>query len=168
MFGVVYLLYTTIPIVFGEIYGFDPSRSGLVYLSLGVGNVLDWLVIIFFSDRTVVRQPQANGGVFVPEMRLTIGIYFDVFLPIMFFSVRLEFALYYSLGFTSSGVGTERFWNYGVVFVYHRLLSRYPPRVRCLSHCSKRSVEDCCGCSPSFGGATDVQIPRDWMGERST
>lgn len=85
VFGVVYLLYTTIPIVFEEVYGFDPSTSGLVYLSLGVGNILGWLVITFFSDRTVVRQAQANGGVFVPEMRLTIGIYFGVFLPITLF-----------------------------------------------------------------------------------
>ncbi|KAI1255492.1 hypothetical protein MGN70_003558 [Eutypa lata] len=84
-FGVVYLLYTTIPAVFEETYGFDPSTSGLVYLSLGVGNVLGWVVVTFFLDRSVIRQARANEGVFVPEMRLTIRIYFGLFLPIRFF-----------------------------------------------------------------------------------
>lgn len=84
-FGVVYLLYTTIPAVFEETYGFDPSTSGLVYLSLGVGNVLGWVVVTFFLDRSVIRQARANEGVFVPEMRLTIRIYFGLFLPITLF-----------------------------------------------------------------------------------
>ncbi|KAK6085065.1 MFS multidrug transporter [Seiridium cupressi] len=85
VFGTVYLLYTTIPTVIEETYGFDPSLSGRVYIALGVGNVLGWLVVTFFSDLAVIRQAQANDGVFVPEMRLTIGIYFGIFLPITLF-----------------------------------------------------------------------------------
>ncbi|KAI1408033.1 putative bicyclomycin resistance protein [Hypoxylon sp. FL1857] len=85
VFGVVYLLYTTIPTVFEETYGFDVKFTGLVYLSLGVGNVIGWLVCTLFSDRTVVRLAQANGGVFEPEMRLTISISFGAFLPITLF-----------------------------------------------------------------------------------
>lgn len=82
MFGVVYLLYTTIPGVFEDTYGLDVSQTGLVYLALGLGNILGWLVITFFSDKLVVKHAQANDGVFEPEMRLTISIYFGVFPPI--------------------------------------------------------------------------------------
>lgn len=82
MFGVVYLLYTTIPSVFEESYGLDVSQTGLVYLALGLGNILGWIVITFFSDKLVVKHAQANEGVFEPEMRLTISIYFGVFPPI--------------------------------------------------------------------------------------
>ncbi|OTA54803.1 MFS general substrate transporter [Hypoxylon sp. EC38] len=85
VFGVVYLLYTTIPTVFEETYGFDVKFTGLVYLSLGLGNVLGWLVCTFFSDKTVVKLAQSNGGVFEPEMRLTISISFGIFLPITLF-----------------------------------------------------------------------------------
>ncbi|KAH8692123.1 putative bicyclomycin resistance protein [Talaromyces proteolyticus] len=85
VFGTVYLLYTTIPTVFQDIYGFDPGQTGLVYLALGLGNVLGWLVITFFSDKMVIRLSQANDGVFEPEMRLTISIYFGIFLPITLF-----------------------------------------------------------------------------------
>ena len=85
VFGLVYLLYTTIPTVFEEIYGLDTSQQGLVYLALGLGNVLGWLVVTLFSDKLVIRLAQANSGVFEPEMRLTISIYFGAFLPITLF-----------------------------------------------------------------------------------
>lgn len=85
VFGVVYLLYTTIPTVFEQTYAFSASQTGLVYLALGFGNILGWLVVTFLSDRLVVAQAQANGGDFEPEMRLTISIYFGVFLPVTLF-----------------------------------------------------------------------------------
>lgn len=84
-FGVVYLLYTTIPTVFEETYGFDPSSAGLVYLALGLGNILGWLVCTLLSDRTVIRLSRANGGIFEPEMRLVTSISFGIFLPLTLF-----------------------------------------------------------------------------------
>ncbi|KAJ8130782.1 hypothetical protein O1611_g2847 [Lasiodiplodia mahajangana] len=85
VFGVVYLLYTTIPGVFEETYGFNVDLTGLVYLPLGLGNILGWLVCTFFSDRTIIRLSEANDGHFEPEMRLTISIYFGIFLPVTLF-----------------------------------------------------------------------------------
>ncbi|KAI0419237.1 major facilitator superfamily domain-containing protein [Xylaria grammica] len=85
VFGVVYLLYTTIPTVFEETYGFDVNLTGLVYLSLGLGNILGWIVCTFLSDTLVIRLAQANDGRFEPEMRLTISIYFGAFLPVTLF-----------------------------------------------------------------------------------
>ncbi|KAG6028782.1 hypothetical protein E4U41_000585 [Claviceps citrina] len=85
VFGAVYLLYTTIPGVFEDRYGLTSSQVGLVYVALGLGNVLGWAVVTFWSDRLVVRLARANGGVFEPEMRLTISIYFGIFLPVTFF-----------------------------------------------------------------------------------
>ncbi|KAI0908131.1 major facilitator superfamily domain-containing protein [Ustulina deusta] len=85
VFGVVYLLYTTIPTVFEETYGFNVDLTGLVYLSLGLGNILGWLVCTFLSDRTIVKLAQANDGHFEPEMRLTTSIYFGIFLPVTLF-----------------------------------------------------------------------------------
>ncbi|KAI1121606.1 major facilitator superfamily domain-containing protein [Nemania abortiva] len=85
VFGVIYLLYTTIPTVFEETYAFNVNLTGLVYLSLGLGNILGWIVCTLFSDRTVVRLAKANGGNFEPEMRLALGIYFGIFLPVTLF-----------------------------------------------------------------------------------
>lgn len=85
VYGVLYLLFTTIPTVFRETYGFNVGITGLVYLALGTGNLVGWLGITMYSDKTVIRLAQANNGVFVSEMRLATAIFFGFFLPITFF-----------------------------------------------------------------------------------
>jgi MFS family permease len=85
LYGILYLLFTTIPSVFEETYGFPVNLTGLVYLSMGLGNILGWGVVTLYSDVTVVRLSKANGGVFEPEMRLTLSIWFGLFLPITLF-----------------------------------------------------------------------------------
>lgn len=84
-YGVLYLLFTTIPIVFQETYGWGVGLTGLVYISLGLGNLAGWAVITAYSDKAVVRQTKANGGVFQPEMRMPLCIYFGMCLPVTFF-----------------------------------------------------------------------------------
>ena len=84
-YGVLYLLFTTIHIVFEETYGFTIGTTGLVYIALGAGNLCGWAIITLRSDKDVVRRTRANDGVFEPEMRLPISIYFGCLLPITFF-----------------------------------------------------------------------------------
>ncbi|CEJ91593.1 Putative MFS multidrug transporter [[Torrubiella] hemipterigena] len=103
VFGVVYLLYTTIPSVFTTQYSFDPSQIGLVYLALGAGNILGWLVTTLYSDKLVVKLAKANGGVFEPEMRLLISIYFGVFLPVTLF--WYGWSAYYNAPLASTIIG---------------------------------------------------------------
>ena len=84
-YGVLYLLFTTIPIVFQEQYGWSVGVTGLVYLCLGLGNLAGWAVVTLTSDRGVVRRTRENNGVFQPEMRLPLCIIFACFLPPTFF-----------------------------------------------------------------------------------
>lgn len=85
VYGVLYLLFTTIPIVFRQTYGWSVGTTGLVYICLGFGNFVGWVIITLRSDRDVVRRTSSNDGVFEPEMRLPISIYFGLLLPITFF-----------------------------------------------------------------------------------
>ncbi|KAK4089286.1 hypothetical protein PCL_11896 [Purpureocillium lilacinum] len=85
VYGTLYILFTTIPVIFMDTYGFNVGYTGLVYLSIGAGNFLGWIVITFLSDKTIVRLAEANGGKFEPEMRLSTSIFFGFFLPITFF-----------------------------------------------------------------------------------
>ncbi|KAM0819225.1 putative Major facilitator superfamily (MFS) profile domain-containing protein [Seiridium cardinale] len=85
VYGVLYLLFTTIPTVFEETYGFELRLTGLVYLAIGVGNLISWAIVTLYSDKSVVRLARANGGVFEPEMRLKISISFSLFLPVTLF-----------------------------------------------------------------------------------
>lgn len=84
-YGTLYLLFTTIPTVFEETYGFNVGLTGLVYLGLGSGTTLGWLIITLYSDRSVIRLSKANNGEFEPEMRLWMSIWFSWLLPITFF-----------------------------------------------------------------------------------
>ncbi|AEO68651.1 uncharacterized protein THITE_121452 [Thermothielavioides terrestris NRRL 8126] len=84
-YGTLYLLFTTIPIVFQQTYGWSLGITGLVYICLGLGNLTGWAVITATSDRGVVKRTRANNGVFLPEFRLPLSIYFSLALPPTFF-----------------------------------------------------------------------------------
>ncbi|EED21036.1 bicyclomycin resistance protein, putative [Talaromyces stipitatus ATCC 10500] len=85
VFGLVYLLYTTIPTVFEDKYGFNTGETGFPYISLGLGNVLAWLLFTIYSDKLVIQLAQANQGTFTPEMRLILSIPFGLLLPLSLF-----------------------------------------------------------------------------------
>ncbi|KAH8653857.1 putative bicyclomycin resistance protein [Xylariales sp. PMI_506] len=85
LFGVSNLLFVTIPVVFEEVYGFNSKSVGLIYISFGVGNIIGWTIIEIFSDKSIIRQAQANGGTFEAEMRLLLSIPFTAFPPVALF-----------------------------------------------------------------------------------
>jgi hypothetical protein len=85
VYGTLYLLFTTIPTVFEETYGFSVGITGLVYISMDIGTFMGWAIIATFPDKRVVHRAQANNNTFMPEMRLPESIIFTLFLPVTFF-----------------------------------------------------------------------------------
>ncbi|KAI9645639.1 hypothetical protein NHQ30_006381 [Ciborinia camelliae] len=85
VYGLLYLLFTTITTVFTTKYHWAPELCGLAYIGLGLGFFLGLIVVARISDVTVVRMTKANNGVFEPEMRLPACIFFACFIPISFF-----------------------------------------------------------------------------------
>jgi MFS family permease len=85
VYGLLYLLFTTITSVFITTYKWQPELCGLAYIGLGLGFMTGLVVVSKISDPTVVRMTRANGGVFEPEMRLPACIFFAFFVPISFF-----------------------------------------------------------------------------------
>ncbi|TVY59036.1 MFS transporter prlG [Lachnellula cervina] len=85
VYGLLYLLFTTITTVYIETYHWRPEMCGLAYIGLGGGFIGGIIVVSKISDPTVVRMTKANGGVFEPEMRLPACIFFACFIPISFF-----------------------------------------------------------------------------------
>lgn len=84
-YGVLYLLFNTIPLVFQQQYAFSLGHTGLIYLFMGAGYALSLALFLHFSDRTVVRMTAANGGHFLPEMRLPASVWYAFLLPVTFF-----------------------------------------------------------------------------------
>jgi MFS family permease len=72
IYGAMYLVLTTFPMVFESVYGFSTAISGLAYVGLGVGSVLGLLIFSFTSDRYIAQR--AAKGVLKPEDRLPLLI----------------------------------------------------------------------------------------------
>ncbi|PTD02074.1 Efflux pump vrtL [Fusarium culmorum] len=85
VFGLLYLLLTTVTSVFRDTYGWPLQICGLAYLGLGLGFVAGLIVTAWTSDATVIRLTKSNGGKYKPEMRLAPSIFFALFVPISFF-----------------------------------------------------------------------------------
>ncbi|XDG09074.1 hypothetical protein ABKA04_008689 [Annulohypoxylon sp. FPYF3050] len=85
IYGSVYLMYNSIPPTFETRYGWRTGVSGLVFISIGLGYMVGLWAFSLLSDRTVVRLTNANGGVFNPEFRLTIMIWYSFLCPLAFF-----------------------------------------------------------------------------------
>ncbi|EXJ78950.1 hypothetical protein A1O3_08450 [Capronia epimyces CBS 606.96] len=83
VYGYLYLLFTTITLVFEEGYGFSQGVVGLSYLGIGVGSVMGLFLFGAVSDKTV-KKLSATGGM-KPEYRLPPLIPGSLMIPIGLF-----------------------------------------------------------------------------------
>ncbi|KAI0010542.1 putative MFS transporter [Xylariaceae sp. FL0662B] len=75
IFGLIFLLFATFPVVFEETYGFSPGLSGLAYLGLGVGTLIGLFTFGMLSDK--LMHPKGDQTVSRPERRLLLAIFFS-------------------------------------------------------------------------------------------
>ncbi|KIW97892.1 uncharacterized protein Z519_01476 [Cladophialophora bantiana CBS 173.52] len=80
-YGLLYLMFTTLPTVFQEAYGWSLQLTGLSYLGLGLGTFIALFALIRFNDAQVVKLMTTNNGLFEPEMRLATTPYCGIMLP---------------------------------------------------------------------------------------
>ncbi|KAE8130882.1 major facilitator superfamily domain-containing protein [Aspergillus pseudotamarii] len=85
VYGLLYLLFTTITGVYEVTYRWSPQLCGLAYLGIGLGFFVGLGIVAKSNDKTVVTLTRSNGGVYEPEMRLAACGIFAVFIPISFF-----------------------------------------------------------------------------------
>lgn len=100
VYGAMYLLFTTVTLVFSHTYGFNERQTGLIFLSLGAGTAIGWPITTIWSDRDVARLVRANNGTYVPEMRLHITLGFAFLMPLTFF--WYGWSAYYKAHFMST------------------------------------------------------------------
>ncbi|KAL4963852.1 MFS transporter [Aspergillus stella-maris] len=85
IYGLLYLFFTTIPMVFEGQYDFSPGIAGLAYLGIGIGFLLGLYISAVTSDRILLKLAARNGGKHEPEMRLTQLLFWACILPVSFF-----------------------------------------------------------------------------------
>ncbi|OJJ48235.1 hypothetical protein ASPZODRAFT_62938 [Penicilliopsis zonata CBS 506.65] len=83
VYGILYLIFTTLAFVFEGIYGFSQGTVGLSFLGIGVGCAVGLAISGAGSDTLVTRL--SHGGERKPEYRLPQMILGAVLLPIGMF-----------------------------------------------------------------------------------
>lgn len=110
VYGYLYLLFTSISQVFGEIYGFSTQAAGLVYLGLGVGSMAGLLYFSVMSDRNLDKKAKQDGQGMKPEYRLQPLSLGAVLLPagLFIYGWTAEYRVHWIvpiIGMTVIGVG---------------------------------------------------------------
>jgi hypothetical protein len=83
VYGFMYLLFTTFPLVFQIQYGFDTGEIGLTYLGLGIGSIIGLGVTGFATDK-IYRKKSVQGPV-KPEYRILPLVPGALFIPVGLF-----------------------------------------------------------------------------------
>ncbi|KAI0964038.1 hypothetical protein AcW1_000955 [Taiwanofungus camphoratus] len=82
VYGITYLVLTTIPDIFTNIYHESPGIGGLHYIALGIALTITSQINSRLLDRTYIRSKERNGGIGQPEFRLPTVIPGTICLPI--------------------------------------------------------------------------------------
>ncbi|KAF1930792.1 membrane transporter [Didymella exigua CBS 183.55] len=85
LFGLLYLLFTTLTPVFIQTYGWEADITGLAYLGIGIGSLIGISFVAKTSDATIIKLAKLNGGKYEPEMRLPLCVFFGFLIPATFF-----------------------------------------------------------------------------------
>lgn len=84
VYGLLYLLLTTLLMVYTETYHWSTELTGLASLRIGIGFFVGLVVIGSTSDKIIVKLTNWNGGIYEPEMRLPYMTLFAILIPISF------------------------------------------------------------------------------------
>ncbi|KAM0541533.1 hypothetical protein ACHAPJ_013202 [Fusarium lateritium] len=85
LFGLIFLLFTTFPSVFEDVYGFSPGVAGLAYLGLGIGMVLGLVMFSVLSDKLLGQKNGDQSEAARPEDRLILMKWLGPITPIGLF-----------------------------------------------------------------------------------
>lgn len=80
VYGYLYLLFTTITMVYEDGYNFSQGSVGLTYLGIGVGSLCGTILFGIASDRIV--KWKSKSGEMKPEYRLPPMILGCLLIPI--------------------------------------------------------------------------------------
>ncbi|KIJ66432.1 hypothetical protein HYDPIDRAFT_86594 [Hydnomerulius pinastri MD-312] len=83
--GIYYIMFTTFPNLFSEVYHFNTGVGGLAYLGVGLGFLLAGLFGAKISDKIYLHLANKNGGKGKPEMRIPSLVFGSFFVPIGLF-----------------------------------------------------------------------------------
>ncbi|KUM59436.1 hypothetical protein ACN42_g7712 [Penicillium freii] len=110
LFGVIFLLFTTLPTLFESQYHFDIGLAGLAYQGLGLGMIIGLVLFAILSDKLLGQK--RGGTVNRPEERLILMKWFAPITPVGCFYLRMERILSCPLDGSYCGYFCDRTWSF--------------------------------------------------------
>ncbi|KAK2007871.1 MFS general substrate transporter [Colletotrichum eremochloae] len=109
VYGVLYLFFTTFPMVFTSRYNFSTGFSGLTFLGIGVGIIIGAVLDLFWGDR-IAASLLLKKGIRTPELRLSLMAYSAPLIPtgILLYGWTVEKTIFWLVPMTGTiifGVG---------------------------------------------------------------
>lgn len=85
LYGVLYTWFESFPLVFGNIYGFDPGQQGLAFLGIFVGGLITVPGYLVWIRRSLIPRMKQQGPLVRPEVILPPTFFGALALPICLF-----------------------------------------------------------------------------------
>lgn len=82
IYGILYIMFSTMTVIFQEQYNIRNGNVGLTFLGLGLGQMIGLVIFASTSDRQLKKRAALNGGVMTPEMRLPFMLHTSLATPI--------------------------------------------------------------------------------------
>ena len=105
VYGILYLIFTTITALFVNEYGFSQGSAGLAFLGIGIGMLLGLVVFGATSDRVVATLAAKRGGERKPEYRFP-GLFVGASLipvGLFLYGWSAEYRLHYVIPIVGTG-----------------------------------------------------------------
>lgn len=84
-YGYFYLIFTALPPLYEDVYGFSTGPVGLTYLGLGIGSLIATVISGLIADRIAAYMIKRAGGDPKPEYRLPLLVMASFIVPIGLF-----------------------------------------------------------------------------------
>ncbi|CAB4380419.1 unnamed protein product [Rhizophagus irregularis] len=84
LFGIINIKTSSIPRSFKDHYGLSPSKAGLVFISLGLGQILGNVIGGKWSDIVLIKFKNKNNGKLIPEQRINSIWLGSIIIPLIF------------------------------------------------------------------------------------
>ncbi|KAK7414755.1 hypothetical protein QQX98_006439 [Neonectria punicea] len=85
VYGYLYLIFTAMPLLFQQQYGFTTGAVGLSYLGIGIGSIIGLAIAGATSDSLSRHLTKKNGGEPKPEYRLPVMVIASFTVPLGLF-----------------------------------------------------------------------------------
>ncbi|KAG7664942.1 uncharacterized protein J8A68_001528 [[Candida] subhashii] len=114
-YGFMYLMIVTFPQIFGQVYGFSKSITGLMYIPMGIGFTAGVIFWTYMIGRVYNNLTEKNHGIGKPEYRLPCLIACSLFIPIglIWFGWSAEKQLHWIMPAIGSAI-----FSFGLVCVF--------------------------------------------------